>query len=449
MNIIYLKQKSKWVLSLQLDFLSNSLVEYIYNHYFETKVSSLNGFHVCSWISCPTLQWNTFTIRSNMPERLTRCTFDCMPTRRRKKLSFSEWIQDPLVILVFSSVRPSVRLSIHLSVYMHSCLSVCIAIYLSICLSLYLSVYLSLYLSICPSIYLSICLHIYVSICLSVFISIYLSICPSIYLSICLYIYVSISLSAHLSISLSVLISIYLSICLSIYLSFCRLVYLSVCLCCRNIFVSVGKSFCPSLSTDVCLSVFFQAFAMWWFFLFLINNIWSFLCNFRYGSNRGSFRTGRPLSRLPKNFRKSRKTESGTSETSHRRLPVSPERTERRTVLVVFPEGLPDAGKLCQTLHRLQSLPSSNCFEIFVWVCHDILFREVKDIYLVVRWKLVQTPSNLKSYFPIFRSSCQKAVKMWPLRNWIFSFAQKCFKFAIQRLPRCSFNKNWTILLSN
>ena len=31
MNIIYLKQKSKWVSCLQLDFLSNSLVEYIYN----------------------------------------------------------------------------------------------------------------------------------------------------------------------------------------------------------------------------------------------------------------------------------------------------------------------------------------------------------------------------------------------------------------------------------
>ncbi len=281
-----------------------------------------------------------------MPERLTRCTFDCMPTRLRKKLSFLEWIQDHLVILVFSSIRPSVRLSIHLSVYMHICLSVCISIYLYICLSLYLSVYLSLYLSISLSAHLSIWV--------SVFISTYVS--------------------AHLSISLSVFISIYLSICLSIYLSFCRLVYLSVCLCCRNIFVSVGKSFCPSLSTDVCLSVCFQTIAMWWFFLFLINNIWSFLCIFRYGSNRGSFRTGRPLSRLPKHFRKSRKTESGTSETSDRRLPVSPERTERRTVLVVFPEGLPDAGKLCQTLHSLQSLPSSNCFEIFVWVCHDIYF---------------------------------------------------------------------------
>ncbi len=210
--------------------------------------------------------------------------------------------------------------------------------------------------------------------------------------------------------------------------------------CCRII---LWASLFVRLYLRMCVSVFFQAFAMWWFFLFLIKNIWSFLCIFRYGSNRGSFWTGRPLSRLPKHFRKSRKTESGTSETSHRRLPVSPERTERRTVLVVFPEGLPDAGKLCQTLHSLQSLPSSNCFEIFVWVCHDIFS---KDIYLVVRSKLVQTPSNLKPYFPIFRSSCQKAVKMWLLRNWIFSFGQKCFKFAIRRLLRCSFNKNWTSL---
>jgi hypothetical protein len=146
MNIIYLKRKSKWVLSLQLDFLSNSPVEYIYN-----PIEYARETH----------------------QMYLRLYADSAP----KKIVFLGMNPGPFGnfgFLVYPSFRPSIFSPVCLYAYPLDCLSV----YLSVCPSVRPSVRPSIRPSLCSPV----CLYSY----LSVFISAYLSICRSVYLYVCL-----------------------------------------------------------------------------------------------------------------------------------------------------------------------------------------------------------------------------------------------------------------------